>query len=126
MTVFHTHHDDDGGRSGDRLRVAIGMAVILFAGLAAGILLSVHFGDRAQGYETRAAAYLQDNAAGSTIVDETVEAEAMPTSATTLAHDTTQAGPICEEFTKLVTIGGENQTIYGTACRQPDGTWDVQ
>jgi len=29
----------------------------------------------------------------------------------------------CREFWKTVTIAGEKQQAYGTACRQPDGTW---
>jgi surface antigen len=31
-------------------------------------------------------------------------------------------GP-CREYTLDATIGGEVQQIYGTACRQPDGSW---
>lgn len=29
----------------------------------------------------------------------------------------------CREFTSTVTIAGKKQQTYGTACRQPDGTW---
>ncbi|HKK14455.1 MAG TPA: RT0821/Lpp0805 family surface protein [Gammaproteobacteria bacterium] len=31
----------------------------------------------------------------------------------------------CREYTTKVNIGGETKTAYGTACRQPDGTWKV-
>lgn len=34
-------------------------------------------------------------------------------------------GP-CREYTLDATIGGEIQQIYGTACRQPDGSWEVR
>lgn len=34
-------------------------------------------------------------------------------------------GP-CREYTIDATIGGEKQQIYGTACRQADGSWLVQ
>lgn len=34
-------------------------------------------------------------------------------------------GTVCREFTKTVTIGGTQQQAYGTACRQPDGTWKL-
>jgi surface antigen len=33
------------------------------------------------------------------------------------------AGDYCREFEQTVTIGGQPQRSYGTACRQPDGTW---
>lgn len=35
------------------------------------------------------------------------------------------AGQDCREYTTAVTIDGKKQTAYGTACRQPDGTWQV-
>lgn len=32
----------------------------------------------------------------------------------------------CREYHHIMTVGGKQQQIYGTACRQPDGTWKVQ
>jgi surface antigen len=32
----------------------------------------------------------------------------------------------CREYRQTVTIGGQRQEAYGTACRQPDGRWRVQ
>lgn len=37
----------------------------------------------------------------------------------------TSAGP-CREFTTEALIGGKREIVYGTACRQPDGSWKVQ
>ncbi len=37
----------------------------------------------------------------------------------------TSAGP-CREFTTEAIIGGKREKVYGTACRQPDGSWKVQ
>ncbi len=37
----------------------------------------------------------------------------------------TKEGRYCREFVKTVTIGGEEQQAYGTACRQPDGNWVI-
>ena len=34
----------------------------------------------------------------------------------------TASGP-CREFTTNAEIGGRRETVYGTACRQPDGSW---
>jgi hypothetical protein len=31
----------------------------------------------------------------------------------------------CREYTKTVRIGGEMQSAYGTACMQPDGSWEM-
>jgi len=32
----------------------------------------------------------------------------------------------CREFQQTVTVGGQQQSAYGTACRQPDGSWKIQ
>lgn len=29
----------------------------------------------------------------------------------------------CREYRTIATIGGKRREIYGTACRQPDGSW---
>ena len=34
-------------------------------------------------------------------------------------------GEYCREFQQTVSVGGRNQEAYGTACRQPDGTWQI-
>ena len=34
-------------------------------------------------------------------------------------------GQYCREFQQTVTVGGETEQAYGTACRQPDGSWRV-
>lgn len=31
----------------------------------------------------------------------------------------------CREFTQQITVAGKTQTGYGTACRQPDGSWKI-
>jgi surface antigen len=35
------------------------------------------------------------------------------------------SGQYCREFEQTVTIEGKRQSGYGTACRQPDGTWKI-
>ena len=37
----------------------------------------------------------------------------------------TSSGEYCREYTQTITIGGERHQSYGTACRQPDGTWRI-
>ncbi len=34
-------------------------------------------------------------------------------------------GAYCREFQQTVTIGGRREDAYGTACRQPDGSWRI-
>lgn len=36
----------------------------------------------------------------------------------------TNVGP-CREFTMNAEVGGRPEQVYGTACRQPDGSWRI-
>jgi len=37
----------------------------------------------------------------------------------------TAEGRQCREYQQTVIIGGREEEAYGTACRQPDGTWKI-
>ncbi len=37
----------------------------------------------------------------------------------------TNTGQYCREYQQTVTVGGKMQEGYGTACRQPDGSWKI-
>ncbi|MEQ8195219.1 MAG: RT0821/Lpp0805 family surface protein [Rhodospirillales bacterium] len=34
-------------------------------------------------------------------------------------------GAYCREYHTTVSVGGSQQSAYGTACRQPDGSWKM-
>jgi len=36
-----------------------------------------------------------------------------------------QNGRYCREFTQEIFVGGQKETGYGRACRQPDGSWEI-
>jgi surface antigen len=35
-------------------------------------------------------------------------------------------GRYCREYTTTATVGGKAETVYGKACRQPDGSWQIK
>ncbi|RMD71848.1 MAG: glycine zipper 2TM domain-containing protein [Gammaproteobacteria bacterium] len=37
----------------------------------------------------------------------------------------TASGTYCREYQMEVIVGGKRQQAYGTACRQPDGSWKI-
>jgi surface antigen len=39
------------------------------------------------------------------------------------AYETRQG--YCREFQQTIIVGGRPQQGYGTACRQPDGSWQI-
>lgn len=35
------------------------------------------------------------------------------------------SGQYCREYTQTVSVGGKEEIAYGTACRKPDGQWEI-
>lgn len=46
-------------------------------------------------------------------------------SVTALRDGTSANGRYCREFQQQVIIGGRQETAYGSACMQPDGSWEM-
>ena len=44
---------------------------------------------------------------------------------TPVRDGTAANGQYCREFQQTVVIGGKQESAYGTACRQPDGSWKI-
>jgi surface antigen len=38
---------------------------------------------------------------------------------------TSSAGRYCREYQQTIEVGGQKQSGYGTACQQPDGSWEI-
>ncbi|MDP2123834.1 MAG: RT0821/Lpp0805 family surface protein [Parvibaculum sp.] len=36
------------------------------------------------------------------------------------------SGQTCREYSQTIYVEGRSQTAYGTACRQPDGSWQIR
>ena len=60
-------------------------------------------------------------------VGETIrwEEEGASGSVTAIREGRSSEGRYCREYTQGVEIGGEAQQAYGTACRNPDGSWEI-
>lgn len=37
----------------------------------------------------------------------------------------TASGQYCREYSQTIAVGGRTERGYGTACRQPDGSWQI-
>ncbi len=44
---------------------------------------------------------------------------------TAVRDGTSSTGRYCREYQQTVTVGGQQQSAYGTACQQPDGSWEI-
>jgi surface antigen len=118
-----------GGLAGSQIGSGTGQLAAVGAGVLLGALLGNEIGkslDRA------------DQAALQRTTQSTLETQPSGTVATWQNPDSgnygtvtprpayrTSSGQYCREFQQSITVGGETQDAYGTACRQPDGTWKL-
>ena len=118
-----------GGLAGSQIGSGTGQLAAIGAGVLLGGLLGNEVG---KSLDKADIAYSERNA------QETLEYQ--PTGATsswvnpdsgnsgsitpTATYQST-GGEYCREYQQTVTVGGEQQAAYGTACRQPDGSWKL-
>jgi len=114
-----------GGVAGSELGKGDHREVATIAGALIGVLVGQSIGrslDRADQYCTGQT--LEYSGDRQTVEWQDPDSEARyrvtPTS-TYQARD----GRYCREYTSQATISGQQQHTYGTACRQPDGSWEV-
>ena len=53
--------------------------------------------------------------------DSSTRYQVVPTKTTTMAD-----GRYCREYATTATVRGKVETVYGRACRQPDGAWQIK
>ncbi|MBK8173894.1 MAG: hypothetical protein IPK66_00900 [Rhodospirillales bacterium] len=102
-------------------------------GIAAGVLLGGLVGGVAGNYLDD-----QDKRTAAATTQQALETKPSGTTTTWQNPDSGHSGAItpiktyqsssgeyCREYQQTVTIGGQPQKSYGTACRQPDGSWKI-
>jgi surface antigen len=109
-----------GGGKGQLAATAIGTLLGALAGSEAG--KSMDRADRIYAARTQHAA-LETTAAGTTT--RWVNPDTGHSGSVTPTRTYAQAGTYCREYQQTVVVGGQQQSGYGTACRQPDGSWKV-
>ena len=120
-----------GGAAGAGIAAAAGggTGAIIGAGLG-GALIGGVIGNRLDARDKRIAAEaaqraFENNRVGQATAWQNPESgnsgTITPTRTTQLAN-----GQYCREYKQTVLIGGQEHQAYGTACRQPDGTWRMQ
>jgi surface antigen len=110
-----------GGGSGRTAAIAIG--TLLGAGIGHEVGASLDRADMAYYNETQQQAF-ETGQPGQTLPWNNPES-GNSGSFTPSAPYQTAEGTYCREFTQSINVGGKNEQAYGTACRQPDGTWKV-
>ena len=111
-----------GGGKGRIAAVAIGALGGAFLGGRLGQQLDE--ADRAQAAKAQNKAHTAP--VGQTISWKNPDSSNSGTITPTRDGTDTQTGNYCREYKTTINVDGNSEEAYGTACRQPDGTWKIQ
>lgn len=119
-----------GGLVGAQFGGGSGRAITTAVGIVGGALIGRGIGQRldradAQRHSRTFYTALENNRTGSMSRWQNLSTRS---SGYTVPVQTYQksGGVYCREYQTVVTVAGRSQSAYGTACRQPDGSWKVQ
>ncbi len=117
-----------GGLLGSQFGSGTGRLVATGAGVFIGGLVGSEIG-RTMDEQDRMRADQAVNQAHTAPVGETIawnNPESGNSGAVTPVRDgTSTSGLYCREFQQTITVNGRTESAYGTACREPDGTWKI-
>ena len=117
-----------GGLAGSQIGGGTGRLAATGAGVLLGGLLGNQVGkslDRAdRQYAERAQASAYTAPVGQQITWNNPESGHSGT-ITPTREGRDSSGAYCREFQQTINVGGQPQQGYGTACRQPDGSWKI-
>ncbi len=111
-----------GGLLGSQVGDGRGQLAATAAGAVAGMLLGAHMGssiDRADYYCMGQALEYAPEQQPVVWQGRGGNYQIMP------VRSYEMAGGYCREYQTMISVGGRPQQGYGTACRQPDGSWKV-
>ncbi|NCC22890.1 MAG: glycine zipper 2TM domain-containing protein [Alphaproteobacteria bacterium] len=117
-----------GGLAGSQVGSGSGRLWATGAGVLAGALLGSEVGkslDRADlAYANRANQQAYTAPLGETIAWNNPDSGNRGT-VTPVRDGYSTAGRYCREYQQEVYVGGKRESAYGTACQQPDGSWEI-
>ena len=122
-----------GAAAGGLVGSQIGSGTGQLAATGAGVLLGALFGneigaslDRADKlYAAQSAQYALENLPDGQTTSWTNPNSGNSGSMTPVNVYAPSGNNFCREYQTEVTVGGKTQSAYGTACRRPDGTWEI-
>ncbi len=115
-----------GGLMGSRFGGGNGQIAAIAAGTLAGALIGGAIGQNMDDSDhLRMSQSLEKNSVGQPAYWQNAQTGASYT-VTPVKNVSYNGNPYCREYHTVANIGGKRQQIYGTACRKPDGAWEVQ
>jgi surface antigen len=114
-----------GGVLGSNVGKGTGQTVAIVGGTILGVLVGGSIGRTMDQVDQNCVGQIMEHSPTGRAVewqnpDTGVSYEVVPTQ----TRQDTQ-GRYCREYQTTATVGGRTQQVYGTACRQPDGSWQI-
>lgn len=115
-----------GGLMGSRFGGGSGQIAAIAAGTLAGAFIGGAIGKNMDDTDRlKMSRSLENNPVGKPAYWQNAQTGARYT-VTPVRNVSYNGNPYCREYRTVANIGGKQQQMYGTACRQPDGAWQVQ
>jgi len=115
-----------GGAVGHNFGSGTGKVLATFAGAVLGAFAGSNIGRRLDMYdEMQAQRALEYNETGAPTSWINPDSGNQVTFVPTETYQRS-SGQYCREYRTTVDIGNDVEKAYGTACRQPDGSWEIQ
>ncbi len=118
-----------GALAGSQIGKGRGQLAAVAIGALAGAFIGSEIGKSLDRADRLAAQQAQQKAhaapIGETIAWNNPESGNSGTFRPTKDGTNTATGEYCREYQTTVNVGGKTESAYGTACRQPDGSWRI-
>jgi len=118
-----------GGLAGSQIGGGTGQMVAIGAGVLLGGLLGSEVGKSLDRADQAYAAQSYQNTLEATPTGQTTTwvnpDSGNQGSYTPVKTYQADSGQYCREFQQTITVGGQTESGYGTACRQEDGSWKI-
>ena len=114
-----------GGILGNQIGGGSGRAVATMVGAMAGAIIGGNIGRSMDEHDQMKASLALENVRTGVPSHWTNPDTGYEYSMTPTKTYETDTGP-CREYTMDANIGGKTEQVYGTACRQSDGSWKIQ
>lgn len=115
-----------GGLMGSRFGGGNGQIASIAAGTIAGALIGGAIGRNMDDSDhQRMSQSLENNSVGQPAYWQNSQTGASYT-VTPVKNVAYNGNPYCREYRTVANVAGKRQQVYGTACRKPDGSWQIQ
>lgn len=114
-----------GGAIGSTIGSGDGRTVAIIGGTIIGVIVGGSIGRAMDEVDQNCVGQILEHAPDGRTVVWTGPQGGVPYQVTPVSTFQTQSGIYCREYTTATVIAGERQQLQGTACRQPDGSWQL-